>query len=361
MPTNQSARRLLLVATPVGPLGSGVGGGVELTIVNLAQELQTRGYHVTVVAPEGSQLPDVPIVEIAGQPQPPAHIQDGSAATALHPDGVLANMWSYAQSVQSQVDLIINFAYDWLPFYLTPFFMTPVAHFVTMGSLNPFIDRAIERVAGQFPWALACYTRTQAETFSCPSSFHCLGSAVNLERYQYCAQPGPNLAFLGRISPEKGLEDSLAATQQANMPLKIMGKLEDDHYWQQLCTKFPWVSGAYLGFLPTETMQAALRECRALIMTPRWVEAFGNVAIEALACGVPVVAYNRGGPSEIVIDGKTGWLVTPGDIDALTTAIKNIDQIDRQDCRQQAERQYSLAALGDRFENWFERVIRATI
>ena len=92
-------------------------------------------------------------------------------------------------------------------------------------------------------------------------------------------------------------------------------------------------------------------------MTPRWLEAFGNVAIEALACGVPVIAYRRGGPAEIVRDGKTGFLVKPDSINGLVTAMQNIDSIERIDCRQQAETEYSLTVLGDNFEAWFNKIL----
>ena len=91
-------------------------------------------------------------------------------------------------------------------------------------------------------------------------------------------------------------------------------------------------------------------------MTPRWVEAFGNGAIEALACGVPVVAYRRGGPVEIIEDGKTGFLVEPDSIEGLVTGIKNLDRIDRSSCRAVVEQKYSLEALGNRVINWFEEI-----
>jgi UDP-glucose:tetrahydrobiopterin glucosyltransferase len=95
-------------------------------------------------------------------------------------------------------------------------------------------------------------------------------------------------------------------------------------------------------------------------MTPRWVEAFGNVAIEALACGVPVIAYARGGPAEIVKDGETGFLVKPDSVTGLIEAINRIDEIKRDRCRQQAESEYSLTALGDRFEVWFTKILKSS-
>ncbi len=351
-------QKLLLVSTPVGPLGSGLGGGVELTLLNVAQELQRRGYQVAVVAPAGSQLADIPVIEIPGHLQPTAHTRGRDTPVLLPPNSVLANMWDYVGRVQHQTDLVVNFAYDWLPFYLTPFFQCPIVHFVTMGSLSDTMDAAIQRIAQQYPHHLACYTRTQAETFPCPEAFHCLSSAINLDQYRFCPDPGEALAWLGRISPEKGLEDALAAAQRVGIPLKIMGKLEDQDYWQRLCTDFTHAQDAYLGFLPTDELQTVLRRCRALVMTPRWVEAFGNVAIEALACGVPVISYARGGPGEIVTHGETGWLVPADDVDALTLALHKINQLDRHACRHRAERNYSLEALGDRFEAWFDQVLQ---
>ncbi|HSM81495.1 MAG TPA: glycosyltransferase family 4 protein [Nodosilinea sp.] len=354
-----AALRLLFVSTPVGPLGSGLGGGVELTLLNLAQGLRSRGHQITVLAPMGSSLGDVAVVEVSGALQPTAHTQGRQTPVVLPDDSVLAAMWRYARQRQGEFDLIVNFAYDWLPFYLTEFFSTPVAHFVTMGSLSDAMDGAIQRVARQFPQRLGAYTRTQAETFGVADAFTMLSSAIDLERYQFCAVPGEALAWLGRISPEKGLEDALAATAQAQVPLKILGKLEDEAYWQQLCDRYPQAPQSYLGFLPTDALQQVLRQCRALVMTPRWVEAFGNVAIEALACGVPVIAYRRGGPAEIVQPGQTGWLVEPDDVAGLVGAIAAIDQLDRQACRHQAETDYSLEALALRFEQWFAAMLAA--
>jgi UDP-glucose:tetrahydrobiopterin glucosyltransferase len=92
-------------------------------------------------------------------------------------------------------------------------------------------------------------------------------------------------------------------------------------------------------------------------MAPKWVEAFGNVAIEAMACGVPVIAYRRGGPAEIVVDGRTGFLVEPDDIDALVAAIARIGELDRVACRQRVEEEYSTAALAARVEAWLDEAL----
>ena len=275
-------------------------------------------------------------------------------------DAVLANMWDYARQVQNDYDLIVNFAYDWLPFYLTPFFNRPIAHFVSMGSLSKAMDpdRWPSGSSFRYGWLLYSVTGTNVSFCrTCGQSLHCLGSGVDLSLYQFSSQPQPWLVWLGRIAPEKGLADAVAAAQSTGIPLKIMGKMQDESYWQQICQNYPDAPVEYLGFLPTVELQQVVGQCRALLMTPRWVEAFGNVAIEALACGVPVIAYRLGGPAEIIQDGKTGFLVEPNSVAGLVKAIAHLDEIDRSICRQVAESQYSLAALGDRFEQWFQDIL----
>ena len=349
--------KLLFLSTPVGALGTGACGGVELTLKNLSQELMRRGHLVQVIAPERSKLANIPLLPISGNLQATAQNQARNAYIHMPANPVLANMWNYAHQHQHNCDLILNFAYDWLPLYLTPFFTTPVTHFITMSSCSDAIDNIIQTIAATYPQNLGFYTQTQADTFSLHIQPHCLGGAIDLSLYQFCQQPDTYLTFLGRIAPEKGLEDAVLVAQTTNTPLKILGKMENKNYWQQICQAYPNAPIDYLGFLPTQAMQKVLRKSKALLMPHRWIEAFGNVAIESIACGVPVIAYSQGGPGEIIHHGKTGWLIEPGNVQAMCEAVAKIDQINRIDCRNQAEREYSLPALGDRFLKWFNQVL----
>jgi UDP-glucose:tetrahydrobiopterin glucosyltransferase len=334
-----------------------MGGGVELTLKNIAQALSDRAHTIAIVAPVGSRLPGFPIIEIAGALQLTAQSEGRNAWVEMPPDSVLANMWSYARQVQAEYDVIVNFAYDWLPFYLTPFFQTPIAHLVSMGSLTDEMDRAIGQIATDFPHTIAVHSRAQAETFEFGDRCRVVGNGFDLAQYQFCPEPENTLAWVGRLAPEKGLEDAVIAAQTSEIPLKIWGLLQDVAYWQDIRDQYPDAPVSYEGFLSTAELQQELGKCRALLMTPRWVEAFGNVAIEALACGVPVIAYDRGGPAEIIETGKTGWLVTPDRVKGLVDAIAQIDQIDRHTCRKSAEQVYSLEAMGDRMEQWFATLL----
>jgi UDP-glucose:tetrahydrobiopterin glucosyltransferase len=350
--------KLLFVSTSVGSLGSGLGGGVELTLKNIAQALQQQGHQIQVVAPIESVLEGIPVKETSGNLQVPAQTQDRDVPICLPDDSVLANMWEYARQVQADFDVIVNFAYDWLPFYLTPFFSRPVAHLVSMASVSNAMDRVIKGAIAQYPDYIGFHSYAQAATFGLTDSCRCLGNAIDLSLYRFSEIPTSNLAWIGRIAPEKALEDAVAAAQKTRINLKIFGKIQDKDYWEKIRRDYPDAPIEYIGFLSTAQLQQQLGQCQALLMTPRWVEAFGNVAIEALACGVPVIAYRRGGPSEIVRDGETGFLVEPDSITGLVDAIARLEEIDRHACRDLAEQEFSLEAMGDRVERWFEEILQ---
>lgn len=349
--------KIILVSTSVGPLGTGLGGGVELTIFNVAKTLHKRGYKLEIIAPQDSVMDLFKIYQISGNFQFSCQEQNRNDPIIMPGNSVLANMWDFAYKIHKDYDLIINFCYDWLPLYLTPFFTCPIAHLISMSSLTDAMDGIIEKVVNQFPKTIAVHSQTQADSFSFSKHLRCLLNGLDLSLYEFGNNPSNTLAWVGRIAPEKGLEDAVQAAKITGIPLKIFGLMQHENYWQQICQDYPDAPIEYMGFLPTDQLQKALGQCRGVLMTPRWVEAFGNVVIEALACGTPVITYERGGPTEIVRHGQTGFLVEPDNVNGLVEAIAHLDEIDRATCRYQAELEYSLEAFGDRFENWILDII----
>ncbi len=356
-----SSRRILIISTPVGPLGSGVGGGVELTLHSLVLGLTERGHRVEVLAPAGSLHVGAVTRQIPGALQPTAHTAERDTLVTVPADGVLAAMCEWARVRQGDFDVVLNLAYDWLPFYLTPFFVdTPLAHLVSMASISEAMDDVIKRAAALHPQSVAMHSHAQAGTFpSLAGHVAIVGNGIAVERYDLHieADAPPHLGFVGRISAEKGLGDVVAVAEAAGLPLKVWGLMQDRSVWDNALAAHPTATVTYEGFLPTDELQAAMGGCAALVMAPKWVEAFGNVTIEAMATGVPVIAYRRGGPAEIIVDGETGFLVEPDDVSGLVAAVGRIDELDRVECRQRVEEEYSVAAFTGRVERWLEAVI----
>ncbi len=356
-----SSKRILIISTPVGALGSGVGGGVELTLHSLVLGLTDRGHDVEVLAPEHSLHVGTVVHQTPGALQPSAHTAHRDTPVIIPPDGVLAAMCEWARANQEHFDVILNLAYDWLPFYLTPYFVTtPLAHLVSMATLSETMDDVIERAAALRPRNVAMHSQAQADTFpTLARAVPIIGSGIAVERYDLhiTADEPRHLGFIGRISPEKGLADVVAVAAATGLPLKVWGLMQDQSVWDAAVAAHPDAQVSYEGFLPTDDLQAAIGGCAAVVMAPKWVEAFGNVAIEAMATGVPVIAYRRGGPAEIVVDGETGFLVEPDDIEGLVAAVGRIDELDRVECRQRVEEEYSIQALAARVDAWLDAVI----
>ena len=348
--------RLLVVSTPVGCLGSGRGGGVELTLNSLVAGLLERGHQLTVLAAEGSSL--APACAAArlwtcpGVDQPSWQHQGRAAAITMPNRALLPRLWQRALAEQQHFDVLLNLAYDWLPLWLTPQCQTPLFHLGSMGSVAEVMDAAIAEVAGWNQGRLAFHSHAQAADFNLPAPPLVVGNGFDLAAYSFCADPEPLLGWVGRIAPEKGLEDAAAVAAQLGQRLAIWGLVEDPAYAAAVEASVPAGCLDWRGFLPTAQLQAELGRCRVLINTPKWNEAYGNVVVEAMACGVPVVAYRRGGPGELVEPGVNGLLVPADDVAALAAAVLESASIDRRHCRQWAETHASRARFAERIERW---------
>jgi len=209
--------KLLVVATPMGPLGSGRGGGVELTLSGLVAGLLGRGHRITVLAAAGSALdPACAAAELwtcGGAPQRSCQHEQRSAPITLPADSLLGHQWRrvLAEAPAAGYTAVINLAYDWLPLWLTPTAPLPLFHLVSMGSVNQAIDQVIADVAAWDQRRLAFHTRAQARDFTLPHPPVVVGNGFDLQAYRFCSQPGDQLGWVGRIAPEKGLEDAAAA------------------------------------------------------------------------------------------------------------------------------------------------------
>lgn len=350
--------RLLVVSTPVGALGSGRGGGVEHTAAMIVSGLLSRGHGVTVLAAEGSRLP--PACAAArlwserGVDQPSWQHRPRDTAVAIPADALLPRLWQRALEHQARFDCILNLAYDWLPFWITRHAVTPLCHLVSMGSVAQVMDEVIEAAAAWRPERLAFHTAAQAADFRLPGPPRLVGNGFDLDRYQPLPADAvePALGWAGRISPEKGLEDAALVAARLGLPLRVWGLRENGAYAEAVERSVPAGTIDWRGFQPTDRFQAELARCRVFLNTPKWNEAFGNVVVEAMACGVPVVAYRRGGPGELVQPGLNGLLVEPDDVAGLVAAVERVGSIDRAACRRWVEDNASRAVLAERIEAW---------
>jgi len=352
--------RIAFASTPVGPLGSGVGGGVELTLEILANGLKKLGHSIEIFAPSGSVLAGFAVNQIDGTLQTPTQDADRGEPISIAKGSVLENIWDKIWREQDKFDVVLNFAYDALPMRLTGLFRARVVHLVSMASLTDAMDGVIVETSIRYKAAIAMHSRAQAESFSGLSpDVRIVGSGVALDNYQFNGSVDGALGFVGRVSAEKGVEDAVAIAERTGLPLKIWGLLQDNDHLQRAKSRYPRASVSHEGFVTSAQLGRVLGQCRALLVTSKWVEAFGNVVIEALACGVPVIAYRRGGPAEIVVDGQTGFTVEPDNLTQMAEAVRRIGRIKRADCRAHVTRNYSSESFARKVENWLLEALAA--
>ena len=354
---------LVLVSTPIGYLGSGRGGGVELTMYSLIKGLLSFGHKIVLLAPQGSVLPsdcsDAEIRHVPGIDQPSWQHQKISAPVVIPPDGVLLGLWEQALELGRESDAVLNFSYDWLPIWLTPRVDAQLFHLISMGAVSQVMKTLIGDLSQSAPSRLAFHTYRQASDYELFGDPVVIGNGFDLQHYDFQPAGGGPLGWAGRVAPEKGLEDAVAVAAALGDRLLVWGVIEDSNYAKKIESISPPGTIDWRGFLSTSELQRQLRTCRALLNTPKWNEAYGNVVVEAMACGVPVVAYDRGGPGELIKSGVTGWLVAPDDVSAMTKAASQIGKIDRRECRNWVEKSASHIGFARRVESWVKEGIKA--
>ncbi|HBA87242.1 MAG TPA: glycosyl transferase [Geobacter sp.] len=157
---------------------------------------------------------------------------------------------------------------------------------------------------------------------------------------------GDYLAFLGRISPEKGAEAAIEIARKTGMRLKIAAKVDkvDLLYYEERIK--PLLDGPlveFIGEIREDEKKEFLGNALALLFPIDWEEPFGLVMIEAMACGTPVIAFNRGSVPEVIKDGVSGFIVR--DVDGAVRAAAQVANLSRLGCRKHFEERFLVARM----------------
>jgi glycosyltransferase involved in cell wall biosynthesis len=169
---------------------------------------------------------------------------------------------------------------------------------------------------------------------------------------------GQYLAFLGRISPEKGIEQAIQIARRVGMEIKIAAKVDpvDQAYYDTVIRPLLDEPGVeYVGEIGDDAKGAFLGHAYALLFPIDWPEPFGLVMIEALACGTPVIAYRRGSVPEVLDDGLTGFIVD--NLEGAVQAVERVATLNRRQCRQVFEERFTAARMAREYLAIYRRLI----
>jgi glycosyltransferase involved in cell wall biosynthesis len=186
------------------------------------------------------------------------------------------------------------------------------------------------------------------------------GLPKDLLSFRY-REPGKYLAFLGRISPDKGPERAIEIATRAGLPLKIAAKVDpaDRTYWRDVVEPIvrahPNVE--YIGEVTEHEKAEFLGKALGLIFPIHWREPFGLVMIESMACGTPVVAWPQGAVPEVVEEGVSGHVVDS--VDAAVAAVENLASFDRAAVRNCFERRFTSEQMAEGYLEVYRRLLNA--
>jgi glycosyltransferase involved in cell wall biosynthesis len=168
---------------------------------------------------------------------------------------------------------------------------------------------------------------------------------------------GDYLAFLGRISPEKGADRAIEIAKRASMPLKIAAKVDraDRRYFKREIEPLLKQSHVeWVGEISDQQKNEFLGNAYALLFPIDWPEPFGLVMIEAMACGTPIIAYDRGSVPEVMENGVTGFIVN--EIEQAVEGVGRVRELSRADCRSVFEKRFTASRMASDYVDAFVRL-----
>jgi glycosyltransferase involved in cell wall biosynthesis len=176
--------------------------------------------------------------------------------------------------------------------------------------------------------------------------------------YQFRAQPGSYLAFIGRISPEKRVDRAIEIAKRVQIPLMIAAKVDrvDKDYFESVIEPLlsdPLVE--FVGEISDGEKDEFLGNAYALLFPINWREPFGMAMIEAMACGTPVIAYRKGSVPEVIDEGSTGFIVK--DLDGAVEAVRRVPQLSRARCREVFEQRFTAERMAHDYLQVYTRLI----
>jgi glycosyltransferase involved in cell wall biosynthesis len=354
--------RIALIAPLVAALREPQRGGSQAFVADLARGLLGRGHEVHLYAAAGSEVPGVQVIDAGVDPEALSATLYRASGTAAGADAAVdAFAAIYSALREDRYDVIHNHAFDAPAITLAADLPAPVVHTVHLppdeavaGALRQATDfDNPPTVAGVSEFQVSAWCRIVPVAAILPP-------LVPTGLIEWSSEGGEGAVFAGRVSPEKGAAEAIEIARAAGVRIDLYGESYDSEYERDRIDPRRADAGVSVHrAVPRSTLWAATARAAVVLCPAMWDEPFGMLAAEAQACGTPVVAFRRGALGEVVIDGSTGFLTAPGDIEAAADAIAGAAGLSRSECRAHAERSLDLERSLEAHEQLYRRVVRA--
>jgi len=349
--------KIAILSTPwiaVPPKGY---GGIELVVANLTEGLVRRGHDVMLFATGDSKTSARLEYE---------HDQalGNDWSTKQNPYPFLAHLHKFFQIIRREKFDIIHNNAQYVPQYFldlqnTPFLNTLHGAFykglVAPSGLIEDKRKTLIRFKNHPYVSISDNQRTGIPDLNYIKTVY---NGVRASNFSLGEGKGGYLAWLGRITPNKGVDVAIEVAKKTGLPLKISAFVDssDQKYFNEKIK--PQITGNIKITGPIKNQKEKnefLGGAIATLFPIRWHEPFGLVMVESMACGTPVIAFAQGSAPEVIENGKTGFLVD--DLEGMISSLKKINQIDRAYCRQWAIKKFSVETMVDGYLEAYRLVI----
>ena len=248
---------------------------------------------------------------------------------------------------------LINNHFDFLPLTYSSLTTTPVVTTIH-GFSSPRILPVYRKYNGKVYYVSISDADRSPELDYCATIHH----GIDLENFTFQERPDDYLLFFGRIHNDKGTKEAIEIAQRSGRKLIIAGVIQDQLYYDKEVK--PYLDNdsiVYVGSAGPEKRDKMLGGAYALLHPINFDEPFGLSIIESMACGTPVIAFNRGSMPELIVDGKTGFLVSG--INEAVDAVSKVKKLDRQDCRRRVEDHFTSGRMAEDYITLFKQIFES--
>ncbi len=330
--------------------------------VAVAEGLFNKGHDVTFFAPEGSQL-QCTVETLRLQPAVTTFrgLNEFVSTTDLFED-YLPSLYDqrmvkamFERAADGEFDVVIFNHPESSIAYASLFPEVPAVYI-----LHDYLDEKRRLVFDMYPSKnqhFISISNSQRRDAPDLPYLDTVYNGVDIELFSYNEEAEDYLLFVGRIVPEKGVREAIQVAIRTNKQLIIIGQLPPTSYSYFDTHIKPYLSDKilYIGPIDKEQLSKYYQKAQALLMPIQWEEPFGLTMAEAMSCGTPVIAFNRGAAAEIVKDGKTGFIVD--NTAKMIEAVDKIQMISRKDCRTHVEHHFTV----NRMVSAYEKVLASIV
>ncbi len=325
-------------------------GGIELVVSHLTDELVRRGHEVTLFASGDSQTLARLEAVYPRAIRLDQQIKDYSVYETLEVSQV------YKQAAEFD---IIHSHIGIAPLTIAELVKTPTIH--TLHNNFKADTSKVFQLHRKQPYISISNAQRQLDL----NYLRTVYNGIDLENYSFCASPQaqpPYLAFLGRLSPEKGPQHAIAIAKQTGWHLKMAGKIdavERQFFETEIAPHIDGKQIEYLGEVNHEQKVELLGNAALTLFPINWNEPFGLVMIESMATGTPVLGMNIGSVPEVIDHGKSGFICNS--YEEMATMIPAALELDRRTCREYVKNNFSVTQMVDGYEAAYQQLLKSRI